>query len=342
MKMKHFCKCLSLLVPLAVCLVFSELRSCLSFSGAPGRALRQPPHSYLDARKRLVVGKVGGGVRGNCRGSNGESIARHFSPLSQLRGVSREALPRKLTTDNALSGKNNVDDGDDQLSTRRNAFAFTLLSLSALVSPKDADAMSSRFLDTTDNTPDLKWSASPLNVRSKTSLFDTEITYSVRFITYLSRFLLSFDPECQRWWYAQAAAIPTFSSADEVSELRLRQFGSFSASVEVGLREYNNREGPERLMNDLLRRYCDDDSLDRISDKSEKVQREIKEARRQIALLFGLMQTYQPTDKITEVLAAIDNATVSDVEIYDGGSGYAPGYGAPNVYFDAPQVSERV
>jgi len=38
------------------------------------------------------------------------------------------------------------------------------------------------------------------------------------------------------------------------------------------------------------------------------------------------------------VLAAIDNATVSEVDIYDGGSGYAPGYGAPNVVFDPPQA----
>jgi len=229
-----------------------------------------------------------------------------------------------------------------QKQTRRNTFAFSLLSLSTLIAPANTPAAPSPYIDDPSSTPDLKWTTSPLNVRSKTSLFDTEITYSVRFITYLSRFLLSFDPECQRWWYTQAGAIPRLASSEEVAAIRLRQFGSFSASVEVGLREYNTAEGPERLMTDLLRRYCDtprDASGETDwSDKSDKVQRERKEARRQIALLFGLMNKYQPTEKITEVLAAIDNATVSSVEIYDGGSGYAPGYGAPNVVFDPPQA----
>ena len=132
---------------------------------------------------------------------------------------------------------------------------------------------------------------------------------------------------------------------------RLRQFGAFSASVEVGLQEYAGPEGPKRLMQSLLDRYCPDpDDLAQAralenrpapsSNEERRQQREIKEARRQIAILFGLMETYQPVTEITRVLAAVDNATINEVQIEDTGSGYAPGYGPPAVTFPPPEAGE--
>ena len=141
--------------------------------------------------------------------------------------------------------------------------------------------------------------------------------------------------------------IPRLSTAEDVSRIRLEQFAAFSASVEVGLREYNDKAGPEKLMNDLLARYCDKkeklNSYEAREYKSDtlKLEREEKEARRQIVLLFGLLSTYQPTELITKVLSAIDNATVTEIELYDGGSGYAPGYGAPEVTVDSPQAGKE-
>ena len=132
---------------------------------------------------------------------------------------------------------------------------------------------------------------------------------------------------------------------------RLKQFGSFSASVEVGLQEYEDVDGPKRLMASLLDRYGKDIEEIKIvreqtglspykAYKEERIKGEIKEARRQIALLFGLLQTYQPVGEITKLLAAIDNACIQRIQIIEHGGGYAPGYGAPVVTFANPVAGE--
>lgn len=194
----------------------------------------------------------------------------------------------------------------------------------------------------------LQYEKSPVNKRSGVTVFDAEQSgYNVRFVTYLSRFLLCFDADCQKWWYSRAADIPRTAASDEVDQLRMRQFGGFAASVEVGLQEYLGPIGPKRLMNALLKRYCPDP--ERQKEMSEglsesdaaKFQREVKEARRQIALLFGLMETNQPVEEITRLLAAIDNGSIDRVEIVEPGSGYAPGYGAPLVTFPPPEAGEE-
>ena len=198
---------------------------------------------------------------------------------------------------------------------------------------------------------EITWTASPVNKRSGISVFKAEETYNIRFITYLSRFLLSFDEECQRWWYKRAADIPRTASSEQVDATRLKQFGAFSASVEVGLQEYSGKEGAKLLFRSLLERYgkdIEDIKVDRMknglpafkSSEEEKEKREIREAKRQIALLFGLLQTYQPTEDITKVLASIDNGYVQKVEVLNPGSGYAPGYGTPMVVFPSPAAGD--
>jgi hypothetical protein len=121
---------------------------------------------------------------------------------------------------------------------------------------------------------------------------------------------------------------------------RLRQFAAFSASVEVGLQEYSGSGGPKRLMKALLDRYTVSDPM-QFSPSEERIQqREIKEARRQIALLFGLMEINQPVSEITKLLAAVDNATITEVVLEDPGMGYAPGYGPPSVTFPLPEAGD--
>jgi hypothetical protein len=171
--------------------------------------------------------------------------------------------------------------------------------------------------------------------------------------------LLSFDEECQVWWYKRAGDIPNLASKQEVENTRLKQFAMFAASVEVGLQEYENKsgkggpeEGPKRLMRSLLERYGKDyEEIREIREEKglppfkaseeERVKREIREAKRQIALLFGLLDKYQPTDMITTLLADIDNGQVKSVEIMNPGSGYAPGYGPPRVLFPSPEKGEE-
>ena len=193
----------------------------------------------------------------------------------------------------------------------------------------------------------LQYEKSPINKRSGITVFSAEkYGYNVRFVTYLSRLLLYFDNACQKWWYARAADIPRRATAEQVDMMRLNQFAAFSASVEVGLQEYGGNDGPSLLLDSLLQRYCPDKNStslidpDAFPEKAARQLREIKEARRQIALLFGLMEVNQPVEKLTKLLAAIDDAEIMFVSIVNRGSGYAPGYGPPNVIFPPPAAGE--
>lgn len=225
--------------------------------------------------------------------------------------------------------------------------------LSSVIST--ASSSSSRGASTGSN---LKWEVTPVNKRTGVTVYDAEQAgYNVRFVTYLSRFLLSFDADCQRWWYSRAKDLPRFGTTQEVTTKRLQQFAAFSASVEVGLQAYGGPDGPTKLLQSLQTRYCPETvstttssstssfSSSSSSSRSEstdtdKQEREIKEARRQLALLFGLMETNQPVKEITKLLAAIDNGQMGRVEILDPGSGYAPGYGPPQVVFPKPLGGE--
>ena len=177
----------------------------------------------------------------------------------------------------------------------------------------------------------LKWEATPVNKRTGVTVFDAEkYGYNVAFVTYLSRFLLCFDEDCQRWWYSKASELPTWAQSEQIEAIRLQQFAAFSASVEVGLQFYRGQDGPRQLIESLLKRYCPDletvrasreeTGMPPLSEKAEaQKQREIREARRQIALLFGLMEKNQPVEQITQVLAAIDNGSIESIVIYDPG-----------------------
>jgi solute carrier family 25 phosphate transporter 3 len=253
---------------------------------------------------------------------------------------------------------------DGHASSRRLWCASALLAAgAALAPPPPAWAASSLSSDAATVRSRLQWEPTPVNKRTGVTVFDAERSgYNVRFVTYLSRFLLVFDPDCRQWWYQRAGDLPRTGNAQTIQQVRLEQFGAFSASVEVGLQEYRGPDGPRKLLQALVNRYCRSDassssgstsgsspnadassgtasSSSSSSDdvqRQQRQQREIKEARRQIALLFSLMDQNQPVEDITRLLAAIDNGSVSSVKILDRGSGYAPGYGPPAVTFPPP------
>jgi hypothetical protein len=240
---------------------------------------------------------------------------------------------------------------DGAAMNRRLFMGAALIGTSGILSAQDFSALAAdSYSDATRNFGKLEWESTPVNKRTGVTALDAEKAgFNIRFVTYLSRFLLAFDIDCQKWWYARAKDIPRRATAEEVEAIRLNQFGAFSASVGVGLQEYRGADGPTKLMEALLIRYCPD--TETVSDKrvkrglpplndaeAAKEFREIKEARRQIALLFGLMEVNQPVEKIEQVLAAIDNGCIEVVKIEDGGSGYAPGYGAPLVQFPPPNA----
>ena len=77
-----------------------------------------------------------------------------------------------------------------------------------------------------------------LESKRSVSVSDNEILqsiYETRFITYLSRFLLSYDPAAAAWWNEQDFKADGKMSSDVKMKLR---FAEFAESVEVGLADY--------------------------------------------------------------------------------------------------------
>lgn len=132
----------------------------------------------------------------------------------------------------------------------------------------------------------------------------------------------------------EARVIPKLADANQIKQIQNSLFASFAASVEVGLQDFRGPEGPRQLFIALIRRYCD---VEPINDRQAS---ECKEARRQLCLLFALMEVNQPVEYLTRQLAAIDNGTIAEVVIESPGSGYAPGYGAPEVRFPPPAAGK--
>ena len=231
---------------------------------------------------------------------------------------------------------------------RRQFIAASMLLASAITTAAQPSNALSKL------TEKVNYMQSPINKRSGVTLSEPERTYPLSFITYLSRFLFVFDDECQQFWYTQAQAIPPKSTKEEVESIRLQQFGQFAASVEVGLIDFEDTDGPARLIDSLVKRYgpaSSNNSTDSTTttattsttdssleyNQAKRKARKSKEALRQIALLFSLITKDQPVDCITQILAADDDACIETIEMMDSGAGYPPpGYTTPNVVFPDP------
>lgn len=167
-----------------------------------------------------------------------------------------------------------------------------------------------------DSNYSLPWKVDPVNKRSGVTVFDAERAgYNVAFVTYLSRFLLNYDANCQRWWFS--TKMPKNASPDDIEKLRVKQFAAFSASVEVGLQEYATSDGPQQLAEDLALRYGKVPGSINVmkADDDPNQKRYARSARRQIALLFGLLEKNQPVKQITKLLASVDNGGITSVQL---------------------------
>jgi len=232
---------------------------------------------------------------------------------------SMSSLPSPEERDAALAAAVAATEGK---SSRRMFFASSLLGAGLLLG--EDTALGSAIPIPTNNGVQFRWQKDPVNPkRSNFKVTDAEKRYNVSFVTYLSRFLLSFDPNAQQWWMDRAREIPKSTPRKEIFDIRKEQFARFSASVEVGLQEddFVRDDGPKRLLSSLLNQFGTPKS-DGVSasgpstgDESDKFTREIKEARRQIALLFGLLEDSQPTEEITKLLASIDNGSIASVAL---------------------------
>jgi solute carrier family 25 (mitochondrial phosphate transporter), member 3 len=223
----------------------------------------------------------------------------------------------------------------------RRMFMATTAAIATTIMILEDEAEAAETMVVNTKVP-LPWEPNPVNKRSGITVSDVEKTgYNVAFVTYLSRFLLNFDTNCQKFWFA-SVYIPKTATAAEVERIRLEQFAAFSASVELGLRQYNQSPGgPRELLQELVQRYgrLPEKKTD---DENNASQRRIaKSARRHVALLFGLMEINQPTQEITKLLASVDNGYVSSVQLLNETLTLLQGYEMgkePTVTFSLPQA----
>jgi len=136
-------------------------------------------------------------------------------------------------------------------------------------------------------------------------------TYPQLFVTYLTRFLLTYDPGERALWRAKARALPAGGGPAAVDAARRAQFAEFAEAVELGLGEpdFRGPKGAAALCSLLLSRYGT-----------------TLEARRQVAILFCLLPApNQPTARLRELLQETDNASVERIDVGDPGAGYLEG-----------------
>ena len=253
-----------------------------------------------------------------------------------------------------MTSQNN--DSEDHPTTSRRLFLTSALALAAGSAAAGPSLAADLPLYDSTSSRSLPWETSPINKRSGVTAWDAEKAgYTVAFVTYLARFLLNFDPGCQQWWFS-TKIISQAKTAEAVEAIRLDQFAAFAASVEVGLQEYERADGPSRLLQSLLRKYgrllspTSDSSAssaaseDGSSDDLKRQRRLARSARRQIALLFGLLQEKQPVEELTKLLASVDNGSIASVQLLvDDTSvvlttGYERGILEPTVEFPPPQA----
>lgn len=177
-------------------------------------------------------------------------------------------------------------------------------------------------------------------------------TYSPRFAAYLARLLLNYDDVSSYWWETQLQKVSSgtanalakrlveegsdavFGTLDTNNDKQLSEdefyyglvdkedqtktFSNFQASVMYGLRKYQGKDGVRQLFRLMVEEFG-----------------ETLAARRQIALLFSLMDDAQPVELIKRLIAETDNGGVINYRVTFGGSGYSSA-SPPAVHVEAP------
>lgn len=125
----------------------------------------------------------------------------------------------------------------------------------------------------------------------------------LRFIAYLTRFLINFDPDFRSVWEASGPGSGPFGILESSEFQRNEKFARFARTVELAITQYpEGIAGSTQLLEALLEVYGG--SLD---------------ARRQICILFSLLGPLQPVAPLRALLQQIENATVSRIEVRGGG-----------------------
>ena len=168
--------------------------------------------------------------------------------------VSTTALlaPRAPSTRNTRTRRRHAHVDDEACRTqlkRRAAIAAFTLSLTQtanaveLVQPATAD----------DRAPTLNWAGgTPFSATAKQIV---DAYYGLEFVTYLSRFLLNFDADCAAWWAQQERAVPASYDKRKRTAFLAAKFGTFTSSVEYGLRRSPGSAGRKALLDKLTQQH---------------------------------------------------------------------------------------
>ena len=154
--------------------------------------------------------------------------------------------------------------------------------------------------------------------------------YETRFIAYLSRFLLNFDPSAHAWWIQQGFG-DTWIPFNANSQPTIA-FAEFAESVEVGLADYFT--GPYGSYSSLAAMRAGMAASQPAKSRQSSDTRQSKvgilnlytllkaryntiPAKRQLANLFSMISApeLQPVNEIRSLLGEVDNATVSRIEL---------------------------
>merc|ERR1719506_601926 len=219
------------------------------------------------------------------------SISLIFLLLSALLdfGYSLSTAPIKIRKGRSLPPEMNVSPAST-LVPRRGVLSTIVASAASLAVPKISLA-------------DAQIEALPFQSRPSSMPLSTLLeTYPPQFTTYLSRFLLTFSPTCQSYWYS--LRLPPLTEQSKINDLRLQQFRDFAGSVELSLSRFAGPAGPATLYSLLSTQYPS------------------STAQRHVLLLFSLLQSRQPTQLITEGLARYENSTLKAVNVTNSGEGY--------------------
>ncbi|CAM9426483.1 unnamed protein product, partial [Ectocarpus fasciculatus] len=216
--------------------------------------------------------------------------------------------------------------------------AAAVLALS--LAPKKAFSALEEGID------DMTWTS--VNTFEKSAGVAQE-TYSPRFVAYLARFLVNYDSVSAHWWRNQQVSVSQGSAQDFAKRLvdqgaeavfkasdldgdgtlneeefslaiadQQLGFAKFEASVNFGLRKYGGKSGVKKLFKLLVEEFGEETA-----------------GKRQIALLFALLDSDQPVENIKALMGETDNSSILSYKVTNGGGGYEAGH-PPAVKIEAP------
>lgn len=185
------------------------------------------------------------------------STSRNTDTIEEMskRPIMRRLYSIREDEDNMIHARNNEPQTkfDDGMSSRRQALQLISASVAALtVSPMVAsagkaeiDSKSGELFSPKNEMlggggSDLARGIKLESKSRQSGAFGTngvpiQVVYETRFVTYLARFLLNFDPAAKTWWKEQNFSENEKISGDSQKKIR---FAEFAESVEVGLADY--------------------------------------------------------------------------------------------------------